>query len=96
MSDAEVKKPFYKNPYVVAFVVGIITITAIRPLTRHIPDPPPVIGQGLPSYEAQGPGDEAFSPDQLTGWVHVDRTFIRFRSRLRRERGFRRWHRSIR
>ena len=71
MSDSEISKPFYKNPYVIAFVAGIITITAIRPFTRHIPDPPPIIGAGIPAFSAVSPNGNAFDYGQLSGHVHI-------------------------
>ena len=33
------------NPYVLAFLVGCITLTLIRPLLRWEPKPPPVLSQ---------------------------------------------------
>jgi hypothetical protein len=65
------KPPIYKNPYVIAFFAGILTITAIRPLTRHIPDPPPVLAESLPSYEAMDEQGDVFDPSKLVGQVHV-------------------------
>lgn len=45
------KRPFYKSPFFWGFVIGVIALTAIRPLMRKVPDPPPV-GADLPAIEA--------------------------------------------
>jgi hypothetical protein len=45
------KRPFYKSPFFWGFVIGAIALTAIRPLMRKVPDPPPV-GAALPAIEA--------------------------------------------
>lgn len=36
--------PWYKSPYLWAFVFGIVFLTLIRPCTRHVPDPPAALG----------------------------------------------------
>jgi hypothetical protein len=36
-------RPFYKNPYVIAALIGIALITISRPLMQNIPLPPPAI-----------------------------------------------------
>jgi hypothetical protein len=37
-------KPFYQNPFVIAFLIGVATLTFLRPLMRSIPAPPPESG----------------------------------------------------
>ena len=75
LSDAETEAsvsetPFWRNPYVVAAIVGMITVTLIRPCTRHIPDPPPVLGQ-LPAYSLTDQNGAAFGSEELDGHVYV-------------------------
>lgn len=35
---------WYKNPFVVSFLIGVVTITWLHGRLRHVPDPPPVVG----------------------------------------------------
>lgn len=37
--------PWYKSPYLWALVLGIVFLTLIRPCTRHVPDPLPILGE---------------------------------------------------
>lgn|GEM_PF-4561529 len=41
--------PWYKSPYLWAFVFGVIFLTLIRPCTRHVPDPLVQLGP-LPAW----------------------------------------------
>lgn len=59
-----------KNIWVIAFVLGAITITLLRPLTRHVPDPPPVMFH-LPDYRLVDHEGRAFTPDTMKGKVWV-------------------------
>jgi protein SCO1/2 len=54
----------------VAFVFGAITLTLIRPLTRHVPEPPAVMFQ-LPEYELVDQHERPFVPQTLEGKVWV-------------------------
>lgn len=36
---------WYKNPFVVSFLIGVVTITWLHGRLRHVPDPPPVVGE---------------------------------------------------
>lgn len=38
------RRPFYKNPWIVGWLIGAALITLIRPCTRYIPEPPPDFG----------------------------------------------------
>ncbi|MCB9532527.1 MAG: hypothetical protein H6700_12240 [Myxococcales bacterium] len=42
--------PWWRNPYLIAFVVGAVTLTLLRPRLRHVPDPPAVLAR-LPVVE---------------------------------------------
>jgi protein SCO1/2 len=55
---------------VISFVLAIISITALRPFMRHIPDPPPVLFT-LPEYELVDHREQPFTPDTLRGKVWV-------------------------
>lgn len=59
-----------KHIYVVAGLFGIITITAIRPLMRRVPDPPPVLYQ-LPEYALVDQQERPFTPETLRGKVWI-------------------------
>jgi protein SCO1/2 len=59
-----------RNPYVWGFVIGIITLTAIRPLLRRIPEPPPVIGQ-VPDFSLVDSQGRAYGSADLKGQVYI-------------------------
>jgi protein SCO1/2 len=59
-----------RNLYLWAFLIGIATITLLRPLTRRIPDPPPVLGQ-LPSWSLSNRTGGAFGSPDVEGRVWV-------------------------
>ena len=64
-----------RNPYVWGFVIGIVTLTAIRPLLRRIPDPPPVLSQ-LPAFSLVGMDGEPFGSAELRGQVYIANFFF--------------------
>lgn len=64
-----------RNPYVWGFVIGIVTLTAIRPLLRHVPEPPPVLSQ-LPSFSLVGMDGKPFGSAELRGQVYVANFFF--------------------
>lgn len=59
-----------RNPFVWAFVVGAVVLTLIRPLLRHVPAPPPVLGQ-LPSWSLVDDDGRPFGSDDLKGQVYI-------------------------
>jgi protein SCO1/2 len=59
-----------KHIWVISFFLAIITITAIRPFMRHIPDPPPKL-YALPDYTLVDHHERPFTPDTLRGKVWV-------------------------
>lgn len=67
---AEKRVPFYRNPWVLAFLIGIATIHLIRPMLRHEPEPPPVLSQ-LNSFALVDQSGAAFSDEELEGRVWV-------------------------
>jgi len=68
--EAEPRVPIHRNPYVWAFVVGCITLTVMRPLLRHVPAPPPVIGQ-LPAFALTDAHGAGFANEDLAGQVWI-------------------------
>jgi protein SCO1/2 len=65
----------YRNPYVWGFVIGIVTLTAIRPLLRHVPEPPPVLFQ-LPEFSLVDADGKAYGSAELRGQVYVASFFF--------------------
>lgn len=64
-----------RNPYVWGFLIGIVTLTAIRPLLRHIPEPPPVLFK-LPDYALVAADGRPFGSAELSGQVYVASFFF--------------------
>lgn len=64
-----------RNPYVWAFVIGIVTLTAIRPLLRHVPEPPPVLFP-LPEFSLVASDGTPFGSAELRGQVYVASFFF--------------------
>lgn len=71
----ETRVPLVRNPYVWAFIIGCVTITLMRPLLRHIPKPPPVLGT-LPEFSLVDTGGKAFGSADLRGRVYVASFFF--------------------
>lgn len=59
-----------KHIWAISFVLAIVSITALRPFMRNIPDPPPVMFT-LPDYELVDHEERPFTPDTLRGKVWV-------------------------
>ena len=59
-----------KHIWLVAGILGVVTVTAIRPLLRHVPDPPPVM-YALPEYALVDDHERPFVPETLRGKVWV-------------------------
>lgn len=66
--------PLRRNPYLWAFLVGIVTLTALRPLLRHIPEPPPVVGE-VPPFTLTDQDGRPFGKDELLGHVTIASLF---------------------
>jgi protein SCO1/2 len=64
-----------RSPYVWAFVIGIVTLTLIRPLLRHVPEPPPVLSQ-LPRFSLVGVDGKPYGSAELSGQVYVANFFF--------------------
>jgi protein SCO1/2 len=63
-------KPLWRNPWVLAFLVGIAFVHMIRPLTRHVPEPPAVLGT-LPAWQLIDQDGKAFGSKDLAGSPYV-------------------------
>lgn len=59
-----------RHIWVLAAVAGILTLTIIRPLIRHVPDPPPVEFV-LPEYALVDHDEQPFTPETMRGKVWV-------------------------
>ena len=67
--------PFYRNPFVIAFVAGIVTLTLIRPLLRREPEPPPVLAQ-LPPFSLTDQEGRPYGSAELSGQVYIASFFF--------------------
>jgi protein SCO1/2 len=56
-------------------VIGIVTLTLIRPLLRHVPEPPPVLSQ-LQEFSLVGIDGEPYGSAELRGQVYVANFFF--------------------
>ena len=67
---AEPRRAWLHNPFLWAFLIGIVTLTLIRPLLRHEPPPPPVLGELAPFTLVDTRG-EPFGSEDLAGapWI---------------------------
>lgn len=63
-------RKFIRYPWHFAAVVGLVTITAMRPCTRHVPPAPPVLSQ-VPAFELVDQDGQAFSLASMRGKVWV-------------------------
>lgn len=53
--------PWYKSPWLWGAIIGIVSVTALRPCTQHIPDPLPVLGAAPTWMRAAAPTDTPVS-----------------------------------
>jgi len=70
MDPSEDKKPWYKNLFLWYFIIGVITLTALRPFLRREPPPPPVLRR-LPAFELVDQNHKIFSLNDLEDQVWV-------------------------
>lgn len=69
-AESTPKKSIFQNIYVVAFFVGAIFLTIIRPFLRHVPEAPPVKG-ALVRFELKNQIGKTVTNDLLKGKVFV-------------------------
>jgi protein SCO1/2 len=72
---AEGRTPLWRNPYVVAFVIGCVTMTLLRPLLRYEPKPPPVLST-LPEFSLVDSSGKPFGSADLRGQVWIASFFF--------------------
>jgi len=63
-------KPWYKNLFFWYFVIGVVTLTLLRPFLRREPSPPPVL-RNLPPFELVDQNNKPFSLNDLESGVWV-------------------------
>lgn len=63
-------RKFIRYPWHFGAVAGIVIITAMRPCTRHVPEPPPVLSQ-VPAFELVDQDNQPFTSESLRGRVTV-------------------------
>ena len=63
------------SPYVWGLVIGIVTVTLIRPLLRHVPEPPPVLSQ-LQEFSLVGMDGKPYGSAELRGQVYIANFFF--------------------
>lgn len=73
--EAGAPAPLWRNPFVVAFVVGCVTVTLIRPLLRYEPPPPPVLSE-LPAFSLVDTAGKPFGSTELRGQVWIASFFF--------------------
>jgi protein SCO1/2 len=71
----EPRTPVWRNPFVIAFLAGIVTLTLIRPLLRREPEPPPVLSQ-LPEYSLIDQDGKPYGSADLEGQVYIASFFF--------------------
>jgi len=73
--EDEARVPVWRNPYVLAFVIGCVTMTLLRPLLRYEPKPPPVLST-LPEFSLVDSGGRPFGSAELRGQVWIASFFF--------------------
>lgn len=63
-------RPLYRNPWLWAFVLGLVVIPLLRPLFRHEPAPPPVLWP-VPAFSLVDQSGKAVDKQALQGRVWV-------------------------
>ena len=71
----EPRVPWTRNPWLLAFLVGCITVTLIRPLLRWEPKPPPILGE-LPAFSLVDTTGAPFGSAELRGQVWIASFFF--------------------
>ena len=64
------RAPLHRNPWFWGVLAGLIFVPAIRPLTRHIPDAPPVLAE-IPDFELRLSNGAVARSAELRGRVYV-------------------------
>ncbi len=73
--EAAARVPIWRNPFVIAFVVGCVTVTLMRPLLRYEPKPPPILST-LPEFSLVDTSGRPFGSADLRGQVWIASFFF--------------------
>jgi len=67
------RRSLWREPALWGFLIGAAMLTAVVPLLRRVPDPPPVVGHVPASWawRLEDAGGRAFGPRDLAGRVAV-------------------------
>lgn len=65
----------HRSPWLWAFLLGIVTLTALRPLLRRVPEPPAVLGQ-VPEFSLVDQDGHPYGSAELRGQVYVASFFF--------------------
>ena len=66
----EYQGPAWRNPWLIAFIAGAITITILRDCTRRVPDAPLSLG-AVPTWSLLDVSGTQYSSETLSGRVHI-------------------------
>lgn len=72
---SEEKKPFWRNPWILAALSVMIAMPLLRPFLRHVPKPPPVMST-LPSFKLTDQNGKPFTLKQMKGQVTIVNFFF--------------------
>jgi protein SCO1/2 len=61
---------FKKSPYLWTALISMTVITILTPLTRRVPQPPPVVST-VPEFSLVGPDGTAFGSRELAGRIYI-------------------------
>ncbi|MBK8480427.1 MAG: SCO family protein [Proteobacteria bacterium] len=73
--DPAHRAPWYRNPWLWAAVIALLTLPALRPLLRRVPPPPPRLAQ-LPAFTLLDQQGRRFGSSALRGHVYVASFFF--------------------
>lgn len=61
---------FKRQPYLWTAVISMLVITILTPLTRRVPEPPPVLGE-IGQYVLTNQNNQPFGSNELSGQAYV-------------------------
>lgn len=65
-----IRRLFMRYPWHVSGVIGVLLITGLRPCTRHVPEPPPIVAP-MPAFDLLGPGGVTVTDKALHGDIWI-------------------------
>lgn len=69
------RRRWFRSPFFWLVVIGCLTMTALRPFMRHVPEPPPVLAE-IPAWSLTAHTGEPFGSADLAGDVYVASFFF--------------------